>query len=199
MAINIKHYLADALIELSLERPLSKTTVRDITSKIGAGRQTFYNHFKDKNDLIYYIFLQTLAGERDILETSGFYAYLVALYAKAQKNSHFFKEAVKLTGQNSLAEAIYNQTYKYYKRCIQRYSGQTEIDDQMEYALQFNACGASNLYIKWAEAGMPGSATEQASYALHCIPECIKQYLPLADKGNDELSVWPIDVLQKPS
>ena len=99
MAINIKHYLADALIELSLERPLSKITVRDITSKIGAGRQTFYNHFKDKNDLIYYIFLQTLAGERDILETSGFYAYLVALYAKAQKNSHFFKEAVKLTGQ----------------------------------------------------------------------------------------------------
>ena len=56
MAINIKRMLANSLISLSDEKPLRKITVTDIITHAGTGRQTFYNHFKDKNDLIYWIF-----------------------------------------------------------------------------------------------------------------------------------------------
>ena len=180
MAINIKRILANALMELSEEKPLAKITITDIVTRAGAGRQTFYNHFKDKNDLIYWIFLRTLAGERQLVETAGFYAYLVKLYQAAQKNSHFLMQACKLAGQNSLSDAIYHQTYNYYKNYIQEHYGPDVFDDRLEYALAFNAHGASSLYVQWAEAGMPGSAEEQAHFALHCMPLCVKEFLPLS-------------------
>lgn len=72
MAINVKRILADALIELSTEKPLRKITITELVERAGTGRQTFYNHFKDKNDLIYWIYSRTIAGERKLVETQGY-------------------------------------------------------------------------------------------------------------------------------
>lgn len=183
MAINIKWLFANSLIELSKEKSLAKITVSDIVNRAGAGRQTFYNHFRDKNDLIIWIFRRTLAGEQEIVETSGYFAYLVNLHQEAQKYSQFLMQACKLAGQNSLSEAIILQTYNYYKNFILEHYGSEVFDDELEYALQFNAYGASSLYIKWAENGMPGPAVAQARYALRCMPERIKTYLPLTEES----------------
>lgn len=181
MAINVKHLLANAIIELSEEKPLAKITVTDIVIRAGTGRQTFYNHFRDKNDLIYWIFLRTLAGEHHLVGTAGFYTYLCKLYREAQKHTRFLMQACKITGQNSLSSAIFQQTYNYYKNYILSHYGTVVFDESLEYALVFNAYGASQLYIRWAENGMPGSAETQARYALDCMPPAIKKFLPLGD------------------
>jgi AcrR family transcriptional regulator len=54
MAINVKSLVIDALLELvEVEGiPLERVTVKRILEKSGVNRQTFYNHFLDKNDLI---------------------------------------------------------------------------------------------------------------------------------------------------
>ena len=52
MAIDVKALISDALLELCNEKPLSKISISDIQKKSGVSRQTFYNHFRDKNDLI---------------------------------------------------------------------------------------------------------------------------------------------------
>lgn len=181
MAINVKQILADALIDLSEEKPLSKITVSNIVTKAGAGRQTFYNHFKDKNDLIYWIFCCTLRGERKLMQTAGYYTYLKKLYTEAQNYRNFLRQACALEGQNSLSEAIFLQTYDYHKKYIEEHFGKEVLDDQLEWALKFHAYGAANMYIRWAEQGMPGSGETQAAYALHCMPDSIKKYLPLDD------------------
>ena len=43
--------LGDALIALMEERPFESITVQDILDRAGVGRSTFYEHFRDKNDL----------------------------------------------------------------------------------------------------------------------------------------------------
>ena len=182
MAINMKLLLANALIELTEEKPLPKITIADIVKKSGAGRQTFYNHFHDKNELIYWIFRKTLSGEKQLVETEGYFVYLTKIYVEAQKYRSFFMQACKLVGQNSLTEAICLQTYRYYKNYILEHYGEAVFDERLEYALKFNAHGATSLYVNWAEAGMPGSGEEQARYALHCMPESIKRYLPLKEE-----------------
>lgn len=94
MAINVKKLLAESLLELSEEKPLDKISVTDIVKRAGAGRQTFYNHFKDKNDLLYWIYKRTLIGEKETIQNEGFYAYLCSVYRNAQKKySNFLKEA----------------------------------------------------------------------------------------------------------
>ena len=179
MAINVKQIIADAIIELTEEKPLAKITVSNIIERAGTGRQTFYNHFKDKNDLIYWIFCRTLIGERELISKADYFSYLENLYNEAQKYRNFLKQACALDGQNSLSEAIYTRTYRYYKSYIVKNYGNEVLTDELEYALQFNAYGASNTYILWTKAGMPGTGTEQARYALRCMPPIIRQYLPL--------------------
>lgn len=179
MAINVKKLLAEALIEITNEKPLARVTVKDIITRAGTGRQTFYNHFRDKNDLVYWIFLQTLKGERKIVRTQGYFAYLLSLYEKAQRNRHFFQQACAMEGQNCLMESILNQTYNHYRECIVYYHGQEALTDKVCYSLWFNAYGATQCYIMWAKEGMPGSAEARARYALHCMPACIKQFLSI--------------------
>ena len=69
MAINIKEMFGDTLLELVNTKKLEKITVNDLISKTGASRQTFYNHFCDKNDLIQWIYSHYLINwEKSWLE-----------------------------------------------------------------------------------------------------------------------------------
>ena len=48
--------IAEALVALSLEKPLEKISVSDIVSKVDINRKTFYYHFADKSKLITWLF-----------------------------------------------------------------------------------------------------------------------------------------------
>lgn len=51
MAVNMKKMLAKALLELNEHKSLDAITIQHLLDHTGISRQTFYNHFKDKNDL----------------------------------------------------------------------------------------------------------------------------------------------------
>jgi AcrR family transcriptional regulator len=43
--------LGDALVELMHEKSFDEITVQDVLDRAGVGRSTFYEHYRDKNDL----------------------------------------------------------------------------------------------------------------------------------------------------
>ncbi len=51
-----KQKVADALIEMAKTQPLDKITVRDISVQSGINRQTFYYHFRDKTELLNWVY-----------------------------------------------------------------------------------------------------------------------------------------------
>ena len=54
MAIDVEGIVIDALLALVEDEgvPLERVTVKQLLQRSGVSRQTFYNHFLDKNDLI---------------------------------------------------------------------------------------------------------------------------------------------------
>jgi AcrR family transcriptional regulator len=44
--------LGTALLELILEKPLNEVTVQEVLDRAGVGRSTFYQHYRDKDDLL---------------------------------------------------------------------------------------------------------------------------------------------------
>lgn len=44
--------IRNALIELMLEKPYEKITIQEIIDRANVGRATFYNHYRDKDDLL---------------------------------------------------------------------------------------------------------------------------------------------------
>src|SRR5450432_2089753 len=43
--------LGDALVELLVEKPFDDITVQEVLDRAGVSRSTFYEHYRDKNDL----------------------------------------------------------------------------------------------------------------------------------------------------
>ena len=56
MAINIHEIIGNALLEMCKTRPLASITVKEILDETGVSRQAFYNRFRDKNDLIEWVY-----------------------------------------------------------------------------------------------------------------------------------------------
>ena len=46
------HRLGTALLELIVEKPVNDVTVQDVLDRAGVGRSTFYQHYRDKDDLL---------------------------------------------------------------------------------------------------------------------------------------------------
>lgn len=64
--------LQDALIELIHERNYSTITVQDIVDLADVGRTTFYDHYKDKDDLFLTCHHNVISGFHEIHQLDGF-------------------------------------------------------------------------------------------------------------------------------
>ena len=56
-----KQILAETLLEQCESHPLESISLKEIIDASGLSVQTFYNHFEDKTDLIFYIYTQEIA------------------------------------------------------------------------------------------------------------------------------------------
>lgn len=98
-----KKALATSLKELTKEKPLSKITIKDICVKSEMNRKSFYYHFKDKNDLINWIFDYDVAQiVKDNNRVESQRKVLDYLY----ENKSFYKKAFRQEDQNCLADHI---------------------------------------------------------------------------------------------
>jgi AcrR family transcriptional regulator len=59
--------LADSLIELMKDKPITKITIRELCERADINRTTFYAHYRDQYDLLRQIEEETLAFIEDML------------------------------------------------------------------------------------------------------------------------------------
>jgi probable dihydroxyacetone kinase regulator len=99
-----KKALAGALKELAAIVPFHKITINDICEKCYMSRKSFYYHFKDKEDLVIWIFeTEFVAKARESGETS-MHETVLKLCAYLYENKSFYKKIFKYDGQNSFSE-----------------------------------------------------------------------------------------------
>lgn len=99
-----KRALAAALKDLMEETPLAKISVADICSKCGMNRKSFYYHFRDKYDLVNWIFdveFMTVVSKKPDARGKEF---LEALCGYFYENRRFYRNALQVGGQNSFYE-----------------------------------------------------------------------------------------------
>lgn len=110
-----KKSLANALKELMNEKPFSKINISDICERCDMNRKSFYYHFRDKYDLMNWIFdiefipvmamkeNQTVTGRLKRIEFMLDYFY---------ENRSFYRKALEVSGQNSFTEHFQDLLYK---------------------------------------------------------------------------------------
>lgn len=100
-----KRALAAALKELMEEKPFSKINIADICAKCSMNRKSFYYHFKDKYDLVNWIFdtefMEDIENGKYDPNARKFHRDLCNYF---YENRNFYRKAMKIRGQNSFSE-----------------------------------------------------------------------------------------------
>ena len=106
-----KHALAEALKGLMAEMPFEKINVSQICERCGMNRKSFYYHFKDKYDLVNWIFdTEFISLIRDEnLENVGTrykerWAFIEKTCRYFYENHDFYRKALQIKGQNSFSD-----------------------------------------------------------------------------------------------
>lgn len=124
-----KTALADALKELMGEKPFSKISVSEIAEKCRINRKSFYYHFKDKYDLINWIF------ESEFLEkvkASGSYLrfdFIDDLCNYFYENKDFYRKVIKLDENGSFFEHFRQLMVPAAKEKLMKVIGMSEMSD----------------------------------------------------------------------
>lgn len=175
--VNVKQTLADSLIELSYSKPISKITVQNIVDNCHTVRQTFYNHFSDKYDLINWIYKTKAERVLDVFkDNKNWYECIKNTYIVFYEDKQFFTKISNLTGQNSFVDFFYEHTKNYYVDSIISRYGKDEISESLLYSIEFNCYGEIQMCLKWIREGMKETPEHMAKHNIENIPSNLKRY-----------------------
>jgi probable dihydroxyacetone kinase regulator len=99
-----KNALSKAMKELMTKYPMEKIRIRDIAERCNMNRQSFYYHFKDKYDLVNWIYYtEFIANIHGSLEKPG-WDLIDKICEYFYENRTFYSNALRVRGQNSFSE-----------------------------------------------------------------------------------------------
>ena len=103
--------IKNALKEIMAEVPFEKINVAQICEKCNMNRKSFYYHFKDKYDLVNWIFdIEFISAlNKETLETR--WKTFDILCECFYENRDFYRKALKIKGQNSFSD--------HFRECLQ--------------------------------------------------------------------------------
>ena len=146
--------IAAGLKELMETRSFESLSVGDIARQCGVSRNTFYYHFRDKYDLISWVFhteITPIVG--DPTERGDWAQGLLALCSYMQANKKFYLNVLQFHGQNSFSDCL----MEFYQERIARViCGQTtdEASASARLIARFYAHALVGVLLDWASAGM---------------------------------------------
>jgi probable dihydroxyacetone kinase regulator len=158
-----KMALADSLKKLMAEKAFSKISVSDIVDGCGLTRQSFYYHFKDKYDLMNWIYYTETARFMTSYNTDTFKHWtdgLKDLCYYMQENKTFYKNALNTTGQNSFPEYLNRYIIEVSISAIESMID-TEYDhSKWEFFVSFFSTAFVAFIVCWANNGMKEDPAE---------------------------------------
>lgn len=95
-----KRALASALRELAAQKPFSKISIGDICETCEMNRKSFYYHFRDKYELVNWIFFTEFVAEIQRAGAHGGHDALAALCAYLGENRAFYRKVLSADGQD---------------------------------------------------------------------------------------------------
>lgn len=163
MAINIKEILADGLLLLCDDYKLETITIKQLLESTHVSKQSFYNHFLDKNDLIQYIYLTRIIPDFDNPKKEiNFYEMMVKAFQNMKKYHSFMKQALLMEDQNCLKDYIFKHCKEFDLQFHQKRYGTQPMPDTLRFATEYHATASSSMTISWVLSDMPASCEEMA-------------------------------------
>lgn len=164
MALSYSEIIAEALLNLSETKRLQSITVQDILAYTGISRQTFYNHFRDKNDLIAYIYDTRIIPEfteDDSLE--DYRQSLTASLKNMKTYASFLQQACRKEDTGCLKEHMLQHCIDFDLKWHQKCYGKKRMPEELVFATKYHAIASNTMVLSWILSGMPSPIEEMVT------------------------------------
>lgn len=174
-----KDILGESVHELAQQKSVNKISVKEITDNCGLSTTTFYHHFRDKYELIAWmynyqmedIFLDFYEG------TESWHQALLDMVTILDQDRSFYKNALKNTeGPDSFFQATHLRSIELAIDVIKR-SINGPVDEEIMFYIKFYLRGVSHSITDWFLNDLPYSTELLADCLYQAMPEKLKPFL----------------------
>ena len=153
--------------ELVMTKDFEKLSVAEISATAGISRKTFYQYFKDKNEIVekivYENIIQPMNHMRNLSGSFEFPSLTIMswLYEQFYKDRLFYSRISSFTGQNSFFELMFSYTSDI---VYEKFNSLNISEQEKEYSIYFYASSHTMVLTKWINDGMQITPKEMASF-----------------------------------
>lgn len=176
-----KRALAAALKELMEEMTFDKITVGHICNKCEMNRKSFYYHFKDKYDLVNWIYYTEFIGAIKGKEYKDGLKFLEDVCIYFEDNRRFYRKVLRYDGQNSF--------FEYFREllmpAVEKYTKDLfEDTENREFYVSFFSDAFVNAIKKWTLEPKDLSAEKFITLIRSCVYGTAKKVMNDMAEGN---------------
>ncbi len=167
-----KRAIAQSIKELMKREDLRKISVAEIVQNCGINRQTFYYHFKDKYDLVNWIYYNEVVSA--ISSQKSFHDWndvMLEILNIMKREKCFYRNALNVTGQNAFQDYFFSLTKSLLIEIINAMDGGKGLkEEDKNFIAEFYTFGLVGVVIQWARNGMkeqPKELVDKLKYFIN--------------------------------
>ncbi len=170
MAERTKLWIANTMKDLMKTKPIDKIRVTEICKRAEIERPTFYYHFKDKYDLVAWIFFQS-AYQTDIISVDE----AAAGMAKMKQDFLFYKRAYEDSSQNALWTYMLEYFVSRYEQIAKEMLNTDVLEEQLRFSIRLYCFGCVGMTREWLLYDNTTSAGTIAEMMFASMPESLQK------------------------
>lgn len=163
--------------EMMKNNDLEQVSVSEIMARCDLPRTTFYRYFKDKYDLMTYVYLHEIERRILSLPDRQWNHSIRICYDYIYEKRDFFLRIIKFEGQNNFLHFLYNYSYNCIAGSIMASKTIEELDRHLDYSVRMYCISTTHLVSSWLIEGTKISVDELYEIAMENIPIYLKDYL----------------------
>lgn len=172
-----KEILEESFQELAAEKRIDKITITEITNNCEMSQPTFYNHFKDKYDLIVWIYIHE---SNEIMSKIGRDGYswsdtlLDGSRYFAEKREYFINALKHTSGQDSFLRYLQKVNSELMLTEVRKKLMTEYIPDEIYGMIKIYVYGTVQHMLEWLMGDMCLSPEKVAEIWENSLPEPLK-------------------------
>ena len=177
---NTKEILAESFLELAGAKRIDKIRISDITDNCGMSAPTFYNHFRDKYDLIVWIHTNRVSEIMSRIDKND-YRWRDTLLDGAKyyyENRSYIINALKHTsGQDSFVGYVTKNNIEVLANEVRRKLMTEYLPPEIYGLIKMYVFGTVHFMLDWLMDDTAFTPEQVAQLWEQGLPEPLKKYL----------------------
>jgi AcrR family transcriptional regulator len=170
MAERTKIWIANTMSKLLLQKPVEDIRVTEICREAEIERPTFYYHFKDKYELMAWMFCQK-ALQTDVLSVES----AAKAMNQMRQDFIFYKRAYEDNSQSPMWAYMVEYFVERYSAMAKEKLGTDTLDTQLQYSIRLYCYGAVGMTREWLMKDNITPAQTVVQMMFNSMPESLKK------------------------